>query len=148
MFHLLKKIDSVILVSGMSKVWEDTNRCAKQYMCDLAIYVMTMLSYSYDITIDCVINSPVHGKNAVGGINETEKTYLKGEMKLIGKLGSNYTTKIGILPSALKYFSVKFADQCLHIPNNKDKLNGLKGSTKMQKNESLFEYQSRIHNYV
>ena len=28
--------------------------------------------------------------------------------------------------------------------NNKDRLNGLKGITKMQKRESLFKYQSRF----
>ena len=40
-------------------------------------------------------------------------------MGIICKLGSNYTTKIGMLPRASKCVSVKFADQCLHILNNK-----------------------------
>ena len=42
-FHKLKKIESGILVSGMSIVWEDTYVCSKQYMCALAIYLMTVL---------------------------------------------------------------------------------------------------------
>ena len=53
-------------------------------------------------------------------------------MELIGKLVSNDATNIGMLPSALKYVPVKLADQCLHILNIKEKLNGLKVSTKMQ----------------
>ena len=83
--------------------------------------------------MDRAINAPGHGKNVVDGFNKTDKHYLKGEMELIGKLVSNDTTKIGMLPSASKYVSFKFADQCLHILNNKEGLNGLKGSTKMQK---------------
>ena len=55
-------------------------------------------------------------------------------MELIGKLESNYTSNIGIIPSASKDISIKFADQCLHIINNKERLNGLKVITKMQKN--------------
>ena len=42
------------------------------------------------------------------------KKYLKSEMELIGKLASNYTSKIGMLPSALKYVFVKISDKCTH----------------------------------
>ena len=70
--------------------------------------------------------------NVVDGINATYKHYLKDKMEIIGKLGSNDTTKIGMLPSASKYVSVKFSYQCLHILNNKLTFNGIKGSTKIQ----------------
>ena len=46
----------------MSKVWKDTDGCAKQYRCDLAIYLMSVLSYSYGIITDRAINSPGHRK--------------------------------------------------------------------------------------
>ena len=46
-----------------------------------------------------------------------------------------------MLPSASKYVSVKFAENFLHIINSKYRLNGLKGSTKIKKIESLFKYQ-------
>ena len=65
-----------------------------------------------------------------------DKRYLKGKMELMGKLESNNTTNIGMLTSASKYVSINFADQCLHIINNKEILNGLKGSTKMKKIQS------------
>ena len=52
-------------------------------------------------------------------------------MEFIDKLGSNDTTKIRMLPIASKYVSINFADQCIHILNNKEILNGLKGSTKI-----------------
>ena len=54
-------------------------------------------------------------------------------MEIIGKLGNKYTTKISILPGASKNASIKSADQCLRIINNKEILNGLKLSTKIQK---------------
>ena len=67
-------------------------------------------------------------------------------MELIGKLASNDTTNIGMLPSDSKDVSFKFADQCLYMINNKEILNGLKGSTKFQKIISQFKYQSLIYN--
>ena len=68
------------LVSGMSTIWEDTDVCTKQYMCALAIYLMTVLSYSYGIIMDHAINAPGHGNNVVDGLNAMDKIYLKGEI--------------------------------------------------------------------
>ena len=69
------------------------------------------------------MNAPVNGNNVVYGINATDKRYLKGEIELIGKLASNDILKIGVLPIASKAVSIKFADQCIHINNNRDRLN-------------------------
>ena len=64
--------------------------------------------------MDCAINAPGHGNNFVDGLNVTGKRYLKEQMELIGKLASNDTSKIGILPSASKYVSINVSDQCTH----------------------------------
>ena len=69
--------------------------------------------------MDHSINAPCHENKVVDGINATDKRYLKGEMELIGKLVSNDTADIGMIPSASKDFSIKFADHCIHILNNK-----------------------------
>ena len=45
-------------MTARSTTWEDTNYCANQYMCDLDIYLNTMLSYSYGIITDRTINAP------------------------------------------------------------------------------------------
>ena len=84
-------LELVILVSVMSTVWECTDSCVKKFRCVLAIYLMTVLSSSYGIIMDCAINSLGHGNNVVDGINATYKHYLKLKMKLIGKLESNGT---------------------------------------------------------
>ena len=52
-------------------------------------------------------------------------------MELIGKLSSNGTSKIEMLPSVSKDVSITFSDSCILIFNEKDRLNGLKGSTKI-----------------
>ena len=103
----------------MSTIWEDTDGCDNKYRCALDIYLMAELSSSYGIIMDRTIILPYHVNNVVYIINATEKHYLNGEMEIIGKLGSNYTTNIGLLPSASKDVSVKFAYQCLHILNSR-----------------------------
>ena len=45
MVHLLLTLlESGVLVSGMSTVWEDTDDCANQYSCALDIYLMIVVS--------------------------------------------------------------------------------------------------------
>ena len=92
---------------------------------------MTVLSSSYGIITDRAINVPGHGKNFVDGLNAADKSYLKGKMELMRKSASSDTTNIGMLTSASKYAAINFADQCIHILNNEELLNGFKGSTKM-----------------
>ena len=78
MVNLFKKyIDFGLLVSGLSIVWKDTCGYTKQYKCDLTIYLMTLFSYLYGIIMNHEINAPVNVKNVVGGINATNKRYLK-----------------------------------------------------------------------
>ena len=64
----------------MSIAWDYNDGCVEQYRCVLAVYLMTVLSSLYGIIMDCAINAQGHGNNVVGGLNETEKTYLKGKM--------------------------------------------------------------------
>ena len=78
-------------MSGISKLWEDTIGCAKQYRCDLDIYLMDVLSSALCIIIDLTTNSPGHGKNVVYRLNATDKHYFKEQMELIFKLSSKDT---------------------------------------------------------
>ena len=120
-------------MAGMSTLREDNDGFDKQYMCDFDTYLMTLLSSLYGTIMDHVIHAHVHVNNVVDRLNVTEKHYLKEQMEIIGKLSSNNTSKIGIIPSASKDVIINFSDQCIHILNNKYRLNGIKGSTKMQK---------------
>ena len=71
-------LESGILVSGMSKVMEDTDGYAKQYRWALDTYLMTVLPYSYGTIMNRAIDVLGHGKNFIDGINATDKRYLKG----------------------------------------------------------------------
>ena len=64
------------------------------------MYLMTVLSSSNSIIMYHAVNARGHEKNVVDGLNATEKRYLKEQMELIGKLGSEDTKNIGMLPSA------------------------------------------------
>ena len=70
-------------MTGRSILWEDTNGCAKQYMCALAIYLMTVFSSSYSIIMDRAVNSPGLVKRVVDGINATYKGCLKVKCNLL-----------------------------------------------------------------
>ena len=76
---------------------------------------------------------PGHGKNVVDGINATDNFYLKEKMELIVKLAFNDTSNIGMRTSASNDVSIKFLYQCIHTINNKEIINGLRGSTKTKK---------------
>ena len=116
MLHLFKNFfESGLLVSGMSKVWEDTNFCAKQYRCDYAIYLMTVLSSSYGIIMDREISAPGHGNNVVNGINTTGKHYWKEQMELLGKISSNNKSYIGMLPSPSNKYPLNFQNNVYKI---------------------------------
>ena len=49
----------------------------EKYRCALDMYLITVISSSYGIIMDCAINVPGHGNNVVGGLNTTNKCYLK-----------------------------------------------------------------------
>ena len=81
MFHPLETLlKSVILVYDMSTLWEYTDGCAKQCMCDLTIYLMTVLSSSYGIIMDRTIHTPGNRENIIDRINATDGLYLKAKM--------------------------------------------------------------------
>ena len=86
----------------MSTVWEYTHGCAKKYGCDLDIYLMTVLSSSYGIILDCETYAPSHEKNVVDGLNATAKRSMKEKMELIDKLESTDTSNIVMIPSDSK----------------------------------------------
>ena len=56
----------------MSTVLEETAGCAKQFMCDLTIHLMTVLSSLYKTIMDRAIIAPDYGNNSVDGNNATE----------------------------------------------------------------------------
>ena len=60
----------------------ETYYCAKQYRIALAVYLITIILLTLNISIEKEIDAPDHGKYVVDGTNERNKSYLME--KLIG----------------------------------------------------------------
>ena len=71
LFSLLK--DKKVLTASLSKIWENTYGCAKQYRCVSALYLMSVMSQCYCIIIYRGISSPGNGKEVVYGLNAVDK---------------------------------------------------------------------------
>ena len=70
-------------MSGISTVWDDTAGFVKKYRYALDIYLMTVLSSSYEIIMYLSLNAPGHVINVVGELNATDKRYLKEKWNLL-----------------------------------------------------------------
>ena len=57
-------------------MWDQTDGCAKQYMCSIAYYMMSYLSKSYQMFLDRAVDTPGHGKDVVDVFNAAHKRYL------------------------------------------------------------------------
>ena len=66
-----------------SNIWENTDRYDEQYICKTELYLLSMLSHSYNIVIYRGVGTPGHGKYVVDGLNATDKRFLKMLMKTV-----------------------------------------------------------------
>ena len=62
-----------VMTTSFSTIWENTDGCAKQYICVYALYLMSVISQCYSIIIDQGISAPGHGKKVVHGLNDVDK---------------------------------------------------------------------------
>ena len=65
-----------VTTSTLSKILENTDVCADQYICASALYLMLVLSQCHSIIIDQGISAPVHVKDVVDGLNAIDKRYI------------------------------------------------------------------------
>ena len=65
-----------VLTTYLSKIWENTDGCSEQYICDSALYLMSVMSQCYSVMIDPGISAPGHGKEVVYGLNAVDKIYI------------------------------------------------------------------------
>ena len=52
---------------------KNTDRCAKQYRCASALYIMSVMSQCYSVIIYRGISAPGHGKEVLDGLNYVDK---------------------------------------------------------------------------
>ena len=71
---LARIFDKKPMIRG-GTMWDQTNGCAKQYICSIDYYLIYFLSKSYQIFLDRALDTPVHGKDVVNGLNAVQKQY-------------------------------------------------------------------------
>ena len=57
----------------MSTIWENTDGCEEQYRYASELYLISVMSQFYSVTIDSGISAPVPGKDVADGINALDK---------------------------------------------------------------------------
>ena len=62
-------IEIKCLVSGLITIRENKDVCAEHYRCSTVLYLLSVLSKPFNITIDCGISSPLHGRDFLEGLN-------------------------------------------------------------------------------
>ena len=65
--------EKTLLTTSLSKIWENTDGCAEQYICASEIYLMSVMSQCYSIIIDRGISAPGNGKEVGDGLNDVDK---------------------------------------------------------------------------
>ena len=53
-------------------ILDNTDGCSGQYRCANALYLLPTLAHEYNIIIDNVVGSMIHGREIVNGLNATE----------------------------------------------------------------------------
>ena len=57
-------------------MWDQTYRCAKQYRCSIAYYLMYFYQNHIIFFLDRAVDTPGTGKDVVDGFNAVQKRYL------------------------------------------------------------------------
>ena len=61
---------------GRTVIYDQTDGCTNQYRQTAVVWILSILSQTYGVTIDRYIHAPGHGKGIVDGLNATTKRYL------------------------------------------------------------------------
>ena len=76
MIVLINRLFEDGVFSKNGTMLDDTDGCAKQYRCAVAIYLLSMFSMKFGITIDRQVGAPGHGKDIIDGVNAVDKKYI------------------------------------------------------------------------
>ena len=60
----------------MGNICRNTDACAEQYCCAIALYLLSMLAHTYNIIIDHGVGAPGHGRKVVDGLNDIYNFFL------------------------------------------------------------------------
>ena len=116
-------------------MWDQTDRCAKQYRCSIAYYLMSYLSTSYRIVLDRAVDTPGHGKYVVDGFNAVQKRYLATFLRMRSTPEKHkIDSKRMSVEAMTEKGEVSFAEECKRLLDLCDEI-GTKGDNKHAKRE-------------
>ena len=58
-------------------IYDNIDGCRKQYIYANEIWLLSVLGFTNIVRIYICINTSGHGRNKIGGVNGSEKTYFK-----------------------------------------------------------------------
>jgi hypothetical protein len=61
------------LKARRTTILDHSDGCSKQYRCGTALYLLSVISSQYGVTVDRMIGAPGHGKDVVDALNATTK---------------------------------------------------------------------------
>lgn len=125
-----------------SWMFDDTDGCAKQYRCALALYLLSMLAAIHGVVIDRAIGAPGHGKDLVDGLNAVDKRYLSGKMCVLGMPemeSEDRMTPVSMVEGVSKSLTV----ECARLCSLKSRKEGVKSEGKYAKREAAAQMRER-----
>ena len=58
-------------------IYDTTYGCSKKYRCTNAMWILSVLEFTYIVIIDRCTNATDNGRSKVEGVNGSDKTYFK-----------------------------------------------------------------------
>ena len=112
--HICRMFDNHISRHGPFSyptiILDHTDGCAKQYRCGNALYLLSVLSISYNVIIDRAICAPGHGKSIIDGLNAVDKHYLRKVMRMSG------SSRLDDIESRMRIDTTSsFAQECARL---------------------------------
>jgi hypothetical protein len=134
------------VVPRTTTILDHSDGCSKQYRCGTAIYLLSVLSSQFGVTVDRMIGAPGHGKDVVDALNATTKKYIKQKMRMVNNPGSDESCDQKMkVHSVSETESTSFAMECLRLCSLKERKDGVKTSSKYAKREQSARVSERIY---
>ena len=102
------------MTTSLSTIWENTDGCAKQYICAFSLYLMSVMSQCYFIIIDRGISTPYHGKEVVDVINDVDKRYIYQLVSTVQLPGSIRFDQQIYMHTGTEKYDVRLAKELQH----------------------------------
>jgi hypothetical protein len=144
---LLNKLkDSGEVVPRRTTILDHSDGCSKQYRCGTAIYLLSVLSSQFGVTVDRMIGAPGHGKDVVDALNATTKKYIKQKMRMVSNPGSDECCDRKMkVHSVSATESTSFAMECVRLCCLEERKDGVKSSAKYAKREQSARVSERVY---